>query len=189
MYEITRDGFTILVMGFTGKRAMEFKEKYIEAFNRMEDELRIIHSHNRNVETFVQNDATTKLQNENKLLENIEQKVNHIVNLFDLDKQNKLLYAQNECAKYHIETPTLKALEQTGIEYKYEKRGIYKLFGATGRGSKPKQDEIRAVLNNLKEEPFAKRFVYQRNGHTDVYYKYSDEALERVKAETQMCVG
>ena len=37
---ITRDGFTILAMGFTGKRAMEFKIKYIEAFNRMEEDLR-----------------------------------------------------------------------------------------------------------------------------------------------------
>ena len=37
---ITRDGFTILAMGFTGKRAMEFKIRYIEAFNRMEEELR-----------------------------------------------------------------------------------------------------------------------------------------------------
>lgn len=35
-YHITRDGFTILVMGFTGKKAMEFKIKYIEAFNAME---------------------------------------------------------------------------------------------------------------------------------------------------------
>ena len=40
MYLITRDGFTILAMGFTGKRAMEFKIKYIEAFNRMEEELK-----------------------------------------------------------------------------------------------------------------------------------------------------
>jgi Rha family phage regulatory protein len=36
MYNLTRDGFTILVMGFTGKRAMQFKIAYIEAFNRME---------------------------------------------------------------------------------------------------------------------------------------------------------
>ena len=40
MYLITRDGFTILAMGFTGKKAMEFKIRYIEAFNRMEEELR-----------------------------------------------------------------------------------------------------------------------------------------------------
>ena len=33
---MTRDGFVLLVMGFTGKRAMEWKLKYIEAFNAME---------------------------------------------------------------------------------------------------------------------------------------------------------
>lgn len=36
MYYINRDGFAFLVMGFTGKRANEWKWKYIEAFNRME---------------------------------------------------------------------------------------------------------------------------------------------------------
>lgn len=39
-YQITRDGFTILVMGYTGKLAMQFKEEYIAAFNRMEAQLR-----------------------------------------------------------------------------------------------------------------------------------------------------
>lgn len=38
-YLITRDGFTLLAMGFTGKRAMAFKIAYIEAFNAMEKEL------------------------------------------------------------------------------------------------------------------------------------------------------
>ena len=36
MYSITRDGFTILAMGFTGKQAMLFKLAYIEAYNAME---------------------------------------------------------------------------------------------------------------------------------------------------------
>ena len=38
-YLITRDGFTILAMGFTGKRAMQFKIDYIEVFNEMEKAL------------------------------------------------------------------------------------------------------------------------------------------------------
>ncbi|MBF0140092.1 MAG: Rha family transcriptional regulator [Magnetococcales bacterium] len=38
--DMTRDGFTILTMGFTGKRAMEFKLAYIAEFNRMEKKLR-----------------------------------------------------------------------------------------------------------------------------------------------------
>ncbi|EGP6099005.1 Rha family transcriptional regulator [Escherichia coli] len=38
-YQITRDGFAFLAMGFTGKRAARFKEAYINAFNLMEKSL------------------------------------------------------------------------------------------------------------------------------------------------------
>ena len=37
---MNRDGFTILAMGFTGKKALQFKLKYIEAFNQMEDQIK-----------------------------------------------------------------------------------------------------------------------------------------------------
>lgn len=36
MYYMNRDGFTLLAMGFTGSKAMEFKLAYIQAFNEME---------------------------------------------------------------------------------------------------------------------------------------------------------
>lgn len=36
-YLLTRDGFSLLVMGFTGKKALQWKLKYIDAFNRMEE--------------------------------------------------------------------------------------------------------------------------------------------------------
>ena len=36
MFYMTRDGFTILVMGYTGEKAMKFKEAYIRQFNAME---------------------------------------------------------------------------------------------------------------------------------------------------------
>ncbi|EBL9224356.1 Rha family transcriptional regulator [Salmonella enterica subsp. enterica serovar Oranienburg] len=39
-YEMTKDGFVFLVMGFTGKKAARFKEAYIAEFNRMEEEIR-----------------------------------------------------------------------------------------------------------------------------------------------------
>jgi Rha family phage regulatory protein len=35
-YLLTRDGFTMLVMGYTGPKAMHFKELYIQRFNEME---------------------------------------------------------------------------------------------------------------------------------------------------------
>lgn len=38
-YLMNRDGFTLLAMGFTGKAALEWKLKYISAFNEMEKKL------------------------------------------------------------------------------------------------------------------------------------------------------
>lgn len=39
-YDMNRDGFSLLAMGFTGKKALEWKLKYIEAFNLMEERLK-----------------------------------------------------------------------------------------------------------------------------------------------------
>ena len=39
-YRLTRDGFSFLAMGFTGKKAAAWKEKFLEAFNAMEAALR-----------------------------------------------------------------------------------------------------------------------------------------------------
>ncbi|RDF88135.1 phage regulatory protein/antirepressor Ant [Lacticaseibacillus paracasei] len=40
MYYMNRDGFTLLAMGFTGKKALQFKIQYIQAFNSMETQIR-----------------------------------------------------------------------------------------------------------------------------------------------------
>lgn len=37
IYQMNRDGFSLLAMGFTGNEALRFKLAYIEAFNRMEE--------------------------------------------------------------------------------------------------------------------------------------------------------
>ncbi|AYO30839.1 hypothetical protein D2962_09625 [Biomaibacter acetigenes] len=39
-YLLTKDGFTLLTMGWTGEKAMRFKVAYINEFNRMEQELK-----------------------------------------------------------------------------------------------------------------------------------------------------
>ena len=40
MFLMNRDGFTLLAMGFTGKKALEWKLKYIQAFNAMEEQIK-----------------------------------------------------------------------------------------------------------------------------------------------------
>ncbi|EOD4009352.1 hypothetical protein C3H71_03820 [Campylobacter jejuni] len=41
-YKITRDGFSLLVMGFTGEKAYKWKVEFIKVFNEMEKRLRNI---------------------------------------------------------------------------------------------------------------------------------------------------
>ena len=41
-YLLTRDGFSLLVMGFTGAKALGWKIKYIDAFNDMEQSLKSV---------------------------------------------------------------------------------------------------------------------------------------------------
>lgn len=40
MYYMNRDGWTFIAVGFTGRKADDFKLKYIEAFNQMEDHIK-----------------------------------------------------------------------------------------------------------------------------------------------------
>lgn len=64
MYVMTRDGFTLLAMGFTGEKALQFKLRYISAFNRMEQRLEAVES--------VKTEMRTKnLQRENELLKEL----------------------------------------------------------------------------------------------------------------------
>lgn len=44
MYEMNRDGFSLLAMGFTGEKALRWKLEYINAFNVMEAELKRIYT-------------------------------------------------------------------------------------------------------------------------------------------------
>ena len=52
IYNLTRDGFSLLAMGFTGKKALRFKIAFINAFNEME--------------RIIKNQYTLKLENYNK---------------------------------------------------------------------------------------------------------------------------
>lgn len=61
-YLMTRDGFTMLVMGYTGKKAMRFKELYIKRFNEMEQFIKTLVSARREFPLLTEN---IKLLHEN----------------------------------------------------------------------------------------------------------------------------
>ena len=75
MYEMTKDGFTFLVMGYTGQKAAEFKEAYINAFNKMEAELK--------------NQQTKQLSAAESLLQSVQLLVAHERQLAILEHNQK----------------------------------------------------------------------------------------------------
>jgi len=81
MYLMNRDGFSFLVMGFTGKKADEWKLKYIEAFNQMEKQLAAQHKEQQAVQD-----------------ENIQQAIDQLIAARkQLDEHTVFL---DECRKY-----------------------------------------------------------------------------------------
>lgn len=72
MYYLTRDGFTFLAMGFTGKIAARFKEAYINAFNEMENKLRGITVKEEEIITYLRSlceDMDSRLKGNEKQLQ------------------------------------------------------------------------------------------------------------------------
>lgn len=79
-YLLTRDGFSLLVMGFTGQKALEWKLKYIEAFNKMEQALKP-----KSIEDLIimQAQSVKELKNKMDKVEAITENLNHRVSNLD----------------------------------------------------------------------------------------------------------
>lgn len=109
-YLMTRDGFTLLAMGFTGKEALSWKLKYIAAFNKMEETikhslsekdsaiLKIVHANNEvecacaisNFEKVVTQPLLDTLE-ENQPLYDFANQVSNTDSLLDMGKVAKML--------------------------------------------------------------------------------------------------
>ncbi len=78
MYYMNRDGFSLLAMGFTGSKALEWKLKYVEAFNKMEEEIRErrypnFGSLSPSLQTLIQHELA--LQEQTRRIDGVENKV------------------------------------------------------------------------------------------------------------------
>lgn len=85
MFYMNRDGFTLLAMGFTGSKAMEFKLKYIEAFNQMEKKIK--EETQFRLPTNLAEMSTmfySVMEDQDKKIEEQSEKVNFLINLSGL---------------------------------------------------------------------------------------------------------
>lgn len=85
MYHLTRDAFSLLAMGFTGKKALEWKVKYIEAFNLMEAELMKLAEAKTSRKRGISSNAEEPRRIETATKENFRQKI--IEELAQMEKQ------------------------------------------------------------------------------------------------------
>lgn len=108
MYYLNRDGFTFIAMGFTGRKADEFKLKYIEAFNRMEEQIR-------NQSLQVLNQSTDDLKRANLLYK--------IANLTS-DEELK-----EESLKSSYELVTGKSIHQKKTDYQKLYEAVTERYG------------------------------------------------------------
>lgn len=73
MCVMTKDGFSFLVMGYTGKKAGMFKEEYIKAFNTMEKTLKGQQKPLSQLEILVQ--SAQALLEQSKRIDNVEKRL------------------------------------------------------------------------------------------------------------------
>ena len=99
MFYMNRDGFTLLAMGFTGSKAMEFKLKYIEAFNQMEKKIK--EETKFRLPTNLNEMSTmfySVMKDQDKKIEEQSEKVNFLMNLSGLtsSRNKELTKARNK---------------------------------------------------------------------------------------------
>lgn len=83
---MNRDGFTILAMGFTGKKALQFKLKYIDAFNQMEEHIKQqLDTSNLSPELQFMNSVVQSLAKQEQETKRIENKVDSITEIVALN--------------------------------------------------------------------------------------------------------
>lgn len=184
MYLMNRDGFTLLAMGFTGTKAMEFKIDYINAFNKMESKIKksiaVLPDFTDPAEAAM---AWAKEYREKKVLaienkkleeENIQlaaenQELKHDKNYLDLIMRSKALLTISQIAQdYGMSGKALnKQLAQMGIQYSINGQWIlYAKYKDCGYVSSRSIDITRAdgrpdVVLHTEWTQAGRKFLYE----------------------------
>ena len=184
MYLMNRDGFTLLAMGFTGTKAMEFKIDYINAFNKMESKIKksiaVLPDFTDPAEAAMAWAKEYKekkvLQIENKQLEeeNIQlalenQELKNDKNYLDLIMRSKALLTVSQIAQdYGMSGKAMnKQLAQMGIQYSINGQWIlYAKYKDCGYVSSRSIDITRAdgrpdVVLHTEWTQAGRKFLYE----------------------------
>lgn len=173
MYYMNRDGFSLLVMGFTGKKALEFKLKYIEAFNKMENYIKKQQQF-AIPKTF--GEALQLAADQQKLIEKNQPKVDY----YDEQMRNPGLMTVTEIAKdFGLSATKLnKFLERKHIQYRQGKHWVlYQEYADQGLANYEPfayeehtiEGTKKKVHNNLKWTQKGRKFIYDLLKEEDIH--------------------
>lgn len=140
-YLLTRDGFSFIVMGFTGKEADEWKLKYIEAFNKMEAHLK------------EQNSKPLPANYKQALIQLLEQVEQNEKLLDEVDRYQRFLCEKTGCLTKTELATRLDTKAQT-LAVALKKNGIY-------------TPTSQVSLDFLKQYPNVKLIIDKINTYTD----------------------
>lgn len=173
MYYMNRDGFTLLAMGLTGKKALEFKLKYIEAFNKMENYIKKEQQFAL-PQTF--GEALQLAADQQKLIEKNQPKVDY----YDQQMRNPGLMTVTEIAKdFGLSATKLnKFIERKHIQFRQGKHWFfYQEYAGQGLANyEPFAYEEHTidgtkqkVHNNLKWTQKGRKFIYDLLKEEDIH--------------------
>ncbi|EIT5471598.1 Rha family transcriptional regulator, partial [Campylobacter coli] len=140
-YNLTRDGFSLLVMGFTGEKAYKWKVEFIKAFNEMEKRLRNIEYEKHDKLAFRQS-----LGYKSQLAQQKEKYENKIKALqYDLEKKKELSFKRKLSKEELLELRKILAKDYDILCFKkWEMSLVAEKIG--------KDTVFEAVLNKLEKE-------------------------------------
>ncbi|EAJ3789909.1 hypothetical protein DFW92_05030 [Campylobacter coli] len=140
-YNLTRDGFSLLVMGFTGEKAYKWKIEFIKAFNEMEKRLRNIEYEKHDKLAFRQSLGYKSQLKQQK--EHYENKIKALK--YDLEKKKELSFKRKLSKEELLELRKILAKDYDILCFKkWEMSLVAEKIG--------KDTVFEAVLNKLEKE-------------------------------------
>ena len=139
-YLMTKDGFTILAMGFTGAKAMQFKEAYINAFNKMESLLKgntTILELERRIEALEQANEPFRSMTEDSIIKDFENAINEAI----------------ESGEYHIKRKGYVEITTSTL------LGVYDMFTYSLIGQRA-YDIYKAYATRIHHKPVHRQALY-----------------------------
>lgn len=193
VYLMNRDGFSLLVMGFTGAKALEWKLKFLEAFNAMEKAIKTPqitpnpHYRTRMIKTAVKDTADTAAM---------------IADTFGVKKPMAMTAAMQMVGKaYGVDmTPLKQFIPAEDSPSTLTPTKIAAELGILNSKGNPSPQKVNAMLKDkgLQEKvgpdwapteagkAYCERIPYTRNnGHSGYQLLWSHEILELLKSEDQ----